>query len=487
MKKILLPVLLLLCSCNRTFDAPEAYTDPEMTATLTISELKALHTVKGRFDRITIDKVIAGIVTADDRSGNFYKNIVLQDETGGISLLLERAALYNDYPVGRKVYVKVKGLMLGDYRGLVQLGADIDISDPSDLSVAGIASSLISKYLVKGSLNNVVTPALVTHEQLTTAMQDVYQNRLIQLNEVEFAVADSNATYANISARLAGNYQLNRCAEAAVVLRNSAYAAFAGIRLPKGSGTITGIYTVYNSSRQLMIRDTADVQLKGERCRKTVSPSQETAYTKGIELPVTAPLLLSLDAIDSSLPAGISVRTGVSATDSGDITGFALARNSWAGTSGGFKNYASAEGLPATSTQAQQHASGNRAIGIRQVSATDKGAAFVIEINNTIARKDITLEFSLQSLDAGAGRTTTWMVDYAQGLQPVQFLPLTTAPAIPETGGNRFGNTAVKVVLPADVENSSRKLTLRIVVLTPTSGSGSRAVSAVDNIRINWH
>lgn len=486
MKNILLPAALLALSCNKIFDTPGTYTNPDIAATMTISELKSLHTIKGRFERVTADKVIAGIVTADDRSGNFYKSIVLQDATGGISLLLGGAALYNDYPVGRKLYVKVKGLMLGDYRGLVQLGADIDISDPADLSLAGIAAPLLSKYLVKGSLNNAVTPVIVTADQLTTAMQDVYQNTLVQLNDVEFATTDSSATYANVPAKLAGDYLLQNCSGPAITLRNSAYATFAGIRLPAGNGTITGIYTVYNSSRQLMIRDTSDVHLTGDRCMKAVTPVEEIPYTAGIDLRVS-PVLLQFDAIDSILPVGISVRSGVTAIDTGVSAGFAYAKASWAATSGGFKNYASAEGLAVASTQAQQHASGNRAIGVRQVTATDKGVAFVAEINNTVDKKEITLEFLLQSLDAGAGRKTTWTVDYALGNQPAQFTPLATAPAILETGNSRFGNTAVKVVLPAVLENSNRKLTIRIAALTSTSGSGSRTTTAIDNLLISWH
>ena len=63
----------------------------------------------GSFEVITEDKTIGGIVIADDESGQFYKTIVIQDETGGISVNLDGYDLYTSYPVGRKVYVKSEG------------------------------------------------------------------------------------------------------------------------------------------------------------------------------------------------------------------------------------------------------------------------------------------------------------------------------------------------------------------------------------------
>jgi len=486
MKNMFLLCMLLSWSCNKVFDAPDPFPDAVLEPTLTIRELKALHMVKGRFDRVTAEAVIAGVVTADDRSGNFYRSIVLQDATGGIAVLLERTGLYNDYPIGRKVYIKVKGLMLGDYRGLIQLGADVDISNPADLTLAGIAASLFSKYLVKGSLNNVVVPTSVNSTQLTTALQDPYQNTLIRLTDVEFEAVDSSATYANAKARITGSYRLLACTDTVIAVRTSAYATFAGIQLPAGNGTATGIYTIFNSEKQLMLRDTADLQLKGPRCIRTAVPEVEEPYAAGMELAGTAPLLLHFNTLDSLLPPGVKVYTGATAAGMGTPAGFIHTRASWANSSGGFKNYASAADMQGQSTQAQQQAAANRAPGVRQITATDRGVAFVLEINNTLGKTGLELQFELQSLDKGAERTTQWTVDYALGLFPATFTALPTVPQQMVTGGSRFGNTTVTVALPEVLENTSRKVTLRIAALTPTTGTGSRAATAIDNVRISW-
>ncbi len=75
---------------------------------------------------ITDDVIIGGIVCMDDKSGNYYKKIVIQDETGGIEIEIDQTNLYTDYPVGRKVYVRCKGLFLGNYFDIPQLGATPD-------------------------------------------------------------------------------------------------------------------------------------------------------------------------------------------------------------------------------------------------------------------------------------------------------------------------------------------------------------------------
>jgi hypothetical protein len=271
-----------------------------------------------------------------------------------------------------------------------------------------------------------------------------------------------------------------------MVVRTSAYATFAGIQLPAGKGTATGIYTIFNSEKQLMLRDTADMQLKNPRCIRITVPEVEEPYTAGIALDGTAPLLLHFNTLDSLLPPGVSVYTGATAAGMGTPASFIYARASWANSSGGFKNYASAADMQGQSKQAQQQAAANRAPGVRQVTATDKGVAFVLEINNTLGKTALELQFDLQSLDKGAERTTQWAVDYALGLYPTTFTALPTTPQQPVTGGGRFGNTTVTVALPEELENKSRKVTLRIAALTPTTGGGSRAATAIDNVRISW-
>ncbi|CAN5440460.1 hypothetical protein BH10BAC2_BH10BAC2_36110 [soil metagenome] len=248
-------------SCNKKFDEPPVYQAPDITPDLTIADLKAMH-VSGKFEQITIDKTIGGVIIADDRSGQFYKTIVIQDETGGISVNLDGYDLYTKYPVGRKVYIKVNGLYLGDYNKLVEIGGGIDNSGSSP-RLDDIPSVLIDQYVIKGSLDNFVTPTIVKVAELN----DTYQNMLIQLNDFEFSLADTSKTFADPAlGSSAVNYTIKSCTGESILLRNSSYADFAGYKLPGGNGNITAIYTVFGTTKQLNIRDSSDVKFYNARC-----------------------------------------------------------------------------------------------------------------------------------------------------------------------------------------------------------------------------
>lgn len=258
---LIIATSVIVVSCNKKFDEPPVYTPPVITPDLTIADLKAMH-VSGQYEQITEDKTIGGVVIADDRSGQFYKTIVIQDETGGISISLDAYDLYTSYPIGRMVYVKVKGLYLGDYNKLIELGGGVDNSG-STPRLANIPSTLIDSYLIKGSLDNVITPKVVTIDELN----DSYQNTLIELDDYEFAAADTSKTYAKPDlSSSAVNFTLQGCSDKSIILRNSSYADFAGYNVPNGNGKLIAVYTVFGTTKQLNIRDTTDVQFYNPRC-----------------------------------------------------------------------------------------------------------------------------------------------------------------------------------------------------------------------------
>src|SRR4051812_44569808 len=165
-------VFITSLSCERKFDEPPVYQDPAISVDISIRELKSMHKNAGSFDSIRADHVISGVVTANDKTGNIFKSIILQDTSGGISIKLDGSNLYTSYPVGRKIFVRLKNLVISDYGGLLQVGAGIDISDPSRPSLAAIPSNLFDKYLVKGSVGNEAKAKVLDVAQLGTSMQD---------------------------------------------------------------------------------------------------------------------------------------------------------------------------------------------------------------------------------------------------------------------------------------------------------------------------
>src|SRR5690606_33230873 len=82
----------------------------------------------------------------------------IQDPTGGIELLLDQNNLYNDYPVGRKIYVKLKGLFKGDNNGLPQLGYTPDATG----TLISIPYTMIDRHIVKASYPHAIAAEPVT-------------------------------------------------------------------------------------------------------------------------------------------------------------------------------------------------------------------------------------------------------------------------------------------------------------------------------------
>ncbi|UAY52973.1 DUF5689 domain-containing protein [Ferruginibacter albus] len=255
--------IVIISSCKKDFDSPPvpSYPNVDTMRTISIKDLKAMHQ-KGHVEAITGDSVIVGTVVADDKSGNFYQSVIIEDETGGILIRMAGSNLYTQYPVGRKVAVKCSGLYMGDYNGLIQLGGGIDnTSTPPGVTL--IANGYFDNYVVKGSLYNPVVPTTVKIADL----DDSYQNMLIKIDSTEFTSAELGSTYGDPTRTVSAvNFDIENCGGDIITLRNSSYANFAAIQVPQGKGSLTGIYGVFGTSKQIQIRDTTDVQFYGPRC-----------------------------------------------------------------------------------------------------------------------------------------------------------------------------------------------------------------------------
>ena len=101
--------LIIRRTSEVNFDNP--WWDPfDGLTKITIAQLKQKYT--GGFPTIHDPNYIEAVVVADDESGNYYKNLVIQDETTGIDLKIDAKKLQT-IPVGAGIKVRVKDLILG--------------------------------------------------------------------------------------------------------------------------------------------------------------------------------------------------------------------------------------------------------------------------------------------------------------------------------------------------------------------------------------
>jgi hypothetical protein len=264
--KIYYCFLLVVClqACRPQWDHPALSIPASLSANTTLREIRKLH-FPGNVEKIVDDWVVAGVVVANDRTDNFYKTIVIQDSTAGISIRLDGSALHLTYPEGLQVFVRLKGCWLGDYGGLLQLGAGVDRSDSVYPRLLPIPVPLFQQVLVPGLPNQWVKPREVDIRQLN----DSFQNCLVTIPQVELIPSDTGKTWEDANNQTAVNHVITSCNSGSMYVRTSGFAKFASAKTPRGNGKITGIYTVFGWEKQLILRDTSDVAMDGLRCTGT--------------------------------------------------------------------------------------------------------------------------------------------------------------------------------------------------------------------------
>lgn len=264
-----------ILSCKKdSFSMPDPNTDPAgVSATMTIKEFKQkfLNGISNSYLPKMIDTnvIISGIVNADDKSGNFYKIISIQDSTGGIQLKIGSSYLYQDYPIGRRIFVKVKGLLFFNYSGTYELGGYIDTTTSQYPNVGPIVIDKAPDHIIKGKWGLDVPAKHMTITQLNIADYINLQSMLVQIDSVEFGSFDTTQTWADNVSKGSLNRTLYDCSNHSIIVRTSGYAGFANQKPNPGHGSLKGLYTYYSISGtpQIVIRDTSDVMFTpGHRC-----------------------------------------------------------------------------------------------------------------------------------------------------------------------------------------------------------------------------
>ena len=261
---------LMVSSCvqDDDFDIPEInFEEPDVDVNTTIAGVKAFY--QG-FEPVLIHSgdpansnpmYFEGYVVSSDESGNFYKTIVIQDKpenpTAGISISTETTDMYTFYEPGRKIYFRVDGLYSGVYAELPTLGT-LQGEEVGRMSIDEFESRIFRSNTVEEIVPNVKTIGSVTDADLNT---------LVAFENVQVSDADLGEPYANLENTFSVNRTITNCEQSeSIILRNSGFANFKNETMPQGNGTLTAIFSVFNSDYQLFIRDTDDVNFDQERC-----------------------------------------------------------------------------------------------------------------------------------------------------------------------------------------------------------------------------
>lgn len=257
LRNISLPLIasLALFACERDYDAP-LLTEPEYTgpaANITISELRTQNAAATENTPIIItkDQVLKAVITGNDESGNIFKKIYLQDETGAIEMGVDQNSVYNYYPVGQTVYIDLNGLSISVFGGEQQLG------HPEGYLFRTPWEDF-KKHVSKDKWENLdkIKPIVLDDISIVNAAPNEYKFKLVQFIGVTFKNGGKGIFAPETDY---GEEYITDSHGNTIMIRTSSYANFAGNGLPEGKGNITGILGRYNGTWQLTLRTANDV------------------------------------------------------------------------------------------------------------------------------------------------------------------------------------------------------------------------------------
>lgn len=280
-------MLVLACSLvtgcmDDDWDTPnaealnKAYGNQEIAETnvITIGSLKekydsVINASTNSYKQITEDVQIKGRVVGNDIGGNIYNEVSIDDGTGAILICISQGGLFSYLPVGQEIVVDLKGLYIGGYGKQAEIGMPYTNAKGNSY-VSRMSRVLWNKHF---KLTGVADASKVVAEEFDVSKRNKEEyfiannGKLMTIKNVEFTNADGKTTFAPSDEKDAAN-SVNRglsqngepIPTSSIVVRTSSYADFAAKQLPTGKLNITGVFTRYRTTWQILIRDEKDIQ-----------------------------------------------------------------------------------------------------------------------------------------------------------------------------------------------------------------------------------
>lgn len=248
----LLLIAILATSCERDYDAPPLNM-PEYTGeapNTTIAGLKEkFATVTSNAPKLIEESLILKArVGGNDITGNIYKQLIIQDETGGISIGVDQNSIYTTYRVGQEVFIDLKDLYIVNYGGELQIG--YGTTQANRIPWVDFKEHA---HLNQWPDSTLVAPKVVGIKDLKVEMN----NTVVQLDNVYFVNGGKSTFAVNETTT---SQTLKDKDGNSIDVRTSSYSTFANDMLPAGTGTLIGVLGRFNGNWQFTIRSKADVK-----------------------------------------------------------------------------------------------------------------------------------------------------------------------------------------------------------------------------------
>jgi len=250
----------------------EAYGNPNIKETnvITISQLKsnfaaAIASQTEPYQKVESDVQVKGRITGNDIQGNIYNSVCLEDATGGILIDIAQGGLFAYLPVGQEIIVNLKDLYVGSYGQQAAIGTPYT-NARGQSSVSRMSRYLWNEhftYVGKPDATKVQAEVFDVKKIADTDYLRTHSGRLMTIKGVKFKDADGKKVFAPAAEKDAANSvnrELDGYTNRQIVVRTSTYADFAATPLPQGKVDITGIFTRYRNTWQILLRTADDVK-----------------------------------------------------------------------------------------------------------------------------------------------------------------------------------------------------------------------------------
>lgn len=228
------------CSRSSGLDFPETN---EPDGLHSVVWLKSL--CKGESRLLTEEIAVCGRIVANDRYGEWSGALVLEDETGGITVFAEGSSLADCYPFGATVVLYCNGLRLYDYGGKVAVG-----SAPNDYGF-GLTREELAAHLHRGVDSPAPPePRTVSLDAIGSEHVDTY----VRVTGVRFCEQGSWCDKDPATGRrITTERTIVDDAGHSFLVRTAGDCDYAKEPLPSGKGSLCGVVDYFNGKYSLRV------------------------------------------------------------------------------------------------------------------------------------------------------------------------------------------------------------------------------------------
>lgn len=238
----------------------------------TIKQVKELY-IKGTDPlKITSNIVVKGYVISSDKTGNFYKEFYMQDAPenpeAGIKIAINLSNSYAKFNVGRELYIRLKGLYIGETNsgdGIITIGGKIKPTDVTEIE--SITVNQMSNYIYRTEITKEIIPKIIDFAGINEANIGTF----VRLENVFFEATLKGKPYVDPKEDFDTQRKIQTCLGLGyehLLVETSSFSSFSQETLPEKAGSVDVVVSkdFGGDFMVLNLNNTEDVLMNKERC-----------------------------------------------------------------------------------------------------------------------------------------------------------------------------------------------------------------------------